>query len=71
MLRGTQTMGRVTRIGWTGSAWVINGDWPVTVAPGQVWEFCHVQAVRERGTQSVGRVTQVVRTMHATQQMVT
>lgn len=70
MLRGTQTMGRVTRIGWTGSAWVINGDWPVTVAPGQVWEFCHVQAVRERGTQSVGRVTQVVRTMHATQQMV-
>ncbi|MEK0085219.1 hypothetical protein [Benzoatithermus flavus] len=65
---GTAT-GTLARIGWTGRQWLLCGDWPVRVAPGQVWSFSNVQAVRERGTRLIGAEAPVLRTPPVTQRL--
>lgn len=66
-LQGTSKMGLIARLGWTGSQWLLAGDWAVAVAAGQVWEFCNVQSVREKGTRFLGLVRPVLRQLDPTQ----
>jgi hypothetical protein len=65
--QGDGATGRVSRIGWTGAAWSIAGDWTAPVAPGQVWEFANVQAIVERGTRIAGKGVPLLRPPFATQ----
>jgi hypothetical protein len=46
--------GTVTRVGWDGAQWVLEGTWQAPVQAGESWQFNHIGTILERGTTFVG-----------------
>jgi hypothetical protein len=52
--------GSLTRIGWNGTQWVLEGTWQAPVQAGETWTFSNIKTLQERGTTFVGGVRPLV-----------